>query len=103
MKYNKKIVLLSFALTISLGLNFKNAFNTTNITNSSISKKNEFVYDGRKYENATINNYIISSKGEISVTLSAIDQATGDSVRFTSPPTVVAKWGKAIWGKDKWN
>ena len=103
-------IVLGVTFAISIGFNFKFIFNkiTSNSRNLSINsngafKVNDFLYDGRKFGNVTVNNYNITSNGQLKVMLSAVDQATGDSVVFASQATVEpAKFGTAIWGKDKW-
>lgn len=102
-------IILGITLTISIGFNFKFIFTqqTTNIESPSMNTKgtfnnSEFVYDGRKYTNTTINNYTITN-GELKVVLSATDQATGDSVKFASEASIEpAKWDTAVWGQSKW-
>ena len=103
-------IILGITFTLSIGFNIKFAFNqnTTTTLSPAITTKgnlenNEFIFDGRKYTNTTINYYTINSNGELKVSLSAIDPVTGDSVEFASEATVKpAKWDKAIWGQNKW-
>ena len=109
--FKKNIFKVVFGITfaLSIALNFKLVLNLTkNVGSPSVNsngtfKDNVFTYDGRKYGNVTINNYTINSNGELKVGLSAIDQATGDSVKFASQASVEpAKFGTAIWGKSKY-
>ena len=103
-------IVLGITFAVSIYFNFKLVFNKQIVNNQSptISTKgifngNEFSHDGRTYTNTTINNYTINSNGELKVTLSATDAATGDSVTFASQSSVEpAKWGTAVWGESKW-
>jgi hypothetical protein len=92
---------LAVGLTVSLAFNFKLAFN--NQTNNNGNYLNtEFNFFGQKnlVQKITI---VTLNNGQVQFVGTALDPTTGNIYKFASQPTVISKFGKAVFDKGSFS